>query len=320
MTDIQNIQIIGIDCAADPENIGIAYAAMVGARLTVEHVELGASGTPENRSHRLRNLANDIVTRIREAPTPTLLALDAPLGWPIPMGDLLSHHTAGGSLPGDARPESLFRRGTDRFIDEKLGKTPIEVGANLIARVTHTALRLIGMIRSRIDGMATSPLQTNDSLQAPINFIEVYPALAGPHLHDRRPVCKTWTYWNDPDSKKGLAGALKAKKRESKDGGERLAEWCDDVARKLSDGGPSSDNLLTVSLDPLREKEIMNKKAGRDHGLDAILCAWTAFRFLHGRCLAPEGRITTDQLNREGWIWFDSALLEEIPETMPHSS
>lgn len=314
---MHDVQIIGIDCAADPENIGIAYATMVGTSLTVDRVGLGSSGTPDDRSHRLRNLANDIVKRIRNASTPTLLALDAPLGWPIPMGDLLSHHAAGGCLPGDARPENLFRRATDRFIDERLGKTPIEVGANLIARVTHTALRLIGMIRSRIDGMAASPLQTHDSMEMSINFIEVYPALAGPYLHGRRPVRKTWKYWNDPDPEKGLAGALKAKKREPRDGGEGLAEWCDDVARALSDGGSSPDNLLAVSLNALREEEIMNRKPSRDHGLDAILCAWTAFRFLHGRCLAPEGQITTEQLQREGWIWFDRELLEETSATTP---
>lgn len=310
MPDIQNCQIIGIDCAADPEKIGVAYSSMAETLLTVEHVRLGASGS-ESRRHRLHELVEDIVKRITaHKPTtdsPTLLALDAPLGWPIPMGDLLSRHWAGECLPGDADASHLFRRGTDRFIADTLGKDPIEVGANLIARVTHTTLRLIGMLRSQVDGMAAGPLRSRDYVDDPINFIEVYPALAGPHLHDRLPVCESWEYWNDP--KKGLSATLKTKKKTASKGGEILVEWCDDVARRLSEDSPPTDEPLRVSLDGLRGDGIMDKKAGRDHGLDAILCAWTAFRFLHRRCVPPEGRITTDQLQREGWIWFDRDLL-----------
>lgn len=299
MSDIQNCQIIGIDCAADPKNIGVAYTTMAGTELTLKDVQFGASGD-RSRRDRLLRLAKDIVERITaDRGTPTLLALDAPLGWPTPMGHLLSHHTAGAPLPGDADPDSLFRRGTDQFIAENLGKTPIEVGANLIARVTHTTLRLIGMIRSQVDGMATNPLRSHEFPQESINFIEVYPALAGPFLLRRLPVRNTWDYWNHRET--GLAKALSEERDENK---THINQLCGDLRDNLS----SPSMRVVVGLDP-KGMDRLNTQHGRDHGLDAILCAWTGFRFLHGRCEPPQGKIRRTQLEQEGWIWFDRRVL-----------
>ncbi|TXL04706.1 hypothetical protein BMR07_11825 [Methylococcaceae bacterium CS1] len=73
-----------------------------------------------------------------------LLAIDAPLGWPVSLGQELFNHVAGGILNTEAN--TLFRRDTDRFIKEKTGKLPLDVGADRIARTAHTALQLLNTI------------------------------------------------------------------------------------------------------------------------------------------------------------------------------
>lgn len=66
-----------------------------------------------------------------------------------------------------------FRRETDRFVQVKLRKTPLEIGADRIARTAHSALRLLGKLRRSMN--AEIPLawsQYWDGTAA----IEVYPA------------------------------------------------------------------------------------------------------------------------------------------------
>jgi predicted nuclease with RNAse H fold len=100
-----------------------------------------------------------------------LLALDAPLGWPEPIGRILAAHTAG--EPIGAAPNEFFRRETDRFIQRSLGKTPLDVGADRIARTAHAALELLESLRNRL-GLAI-PLGWDLPLVG-VSAIEVYPA------------------------------------------------------------------------------------------------------------------------------------------------
>lgn len=293
-----DFQIVGIDCAADPKDIGIAYAKMAGTRFTVERVRFGKGGSQDNRSRRLRDLANDVVESVREADAPTLLAIDAPLGWPTQMGCALATHRAGGQIEGTGRqaPDagSFFSRCTDRFVAEKTGKTPMEVGANLIARVSHTALGLLEMLRS--DGMPNFPhlvSQNGVVRREEGGLIEVYPALAGPFFLSSTADEGEAKYWRE------LASALKKLK---KDGG---VNWCE---RLRQVGNALTEGELTVHLDDAVLPGMMKTGNRRDHGLDAILCAWTGFRFLQRRCVEPpradDGR-ANDCFEREGWIWFD---------------
>jgi hypothetical protein len=68
----------------------------------------------------------------------------------------------------------LFRRDTDRYVEEVLGKRPLEVGADRIARTALSALRLLEDLRERLDDPI--PLAwTEDDLPS-ISAIEVYPA------------------------------------------------------------------------------------------------------------------------------------------------
>ena len=301
MNDIQDFQIIGIDCAADPKDIGVAYAKMAGRRFTVEHVGFGVPGKQNNRSHRLKRLAKNIVERIQEARVPTLLALDAPLGWPIRMGSALAAHWARELLPDDPDADRFFRRCTDRFVAEKTGKTPLEVGANLIARASHTALRLVEMLRSS-DGMPDFPLRSQDSIVWRVcgarqandsHLIEVYPALAGPFFLSSTAAQGTANYWRE------LASDLKKMKK------DKSGNWCEQLRQV---GNELTEGKLIVHLNDAALADTMETKRHRDHGLDAILCAWTGFRFLQGKCVEPppagHGE-HDDYLKREGWIWFD---------------
>jgi predicted RNase H-like nuclease len=108
---------------------------------------------------------------LREAKQ-VLLAFDAPLGWPQALGTALYQHRAGGSLPPQADP--LFRRATDQWVKRHLGKQPLEVGANLIARTAHAALRILQELREHTQ--RPFPLAWEPTLPEWGAAIEVYPA------------------------------------------------------------------------------------------------------------------------------------------------
>jgi predicted RNase H-like nuclease len=101
-----------------------------------------------------------------------LLAVDAPLGWPVPFGDLLARHRAGEALSISAN--ELFRRLTDREVKRALGKQPLDVGADRIARTGHAALAILEELRG-LTG-APIPLAWRPDFGETIAAIETYPA------------------------------------------------------------------------------------------------------------------------------------------------
>jgi hypothetical protein len=103
--------------------------------------------------------------------TPTLLALDAPLGWPAALTGGLHGHAAGARLGGSAPDDQFFRRLTDERVRDHLGRSPLEVGANFIARTAFAALELLHALRQT--GVATDLLWAPGSVSG---AIEVYPA------------------------------------------------------------------------------------------------------------------------------------------------
>jgi hypothetical protein len=103
----------------------------------------------------------------------TLLAIDAPLGWPEPMGKALVGHVAG--APIEPTAHDLFRRATDRFVKARLGKQSLDVGADRIARTAHAALHLLADIRS-ITALPV-PLAWAHTFSDRLAAIEVYPAV-----------------------------------------------------------------------------------------------------------------------------------------------
>jgi hypothetical protein len=101
-----------------------------------------------------------------------LLALDAPLGWPRPLSDHLPTHRAGERLVGD--PSRLFGRFTDRHVRATIGRRPLEVGADLIARTAHSALELLDRVRAHTGKRI--PLAWTPEFGDDVCAIEVYPA------------------------------------------------------------------------------------------------------------------------------------------------
>jgi predicted nuclease with RNAse H fold len=154
--------VIGIDCATQPEKVGLSLGYFNGRVLEIENAIIGS---------RQCNLASTIAEWV-EGQDSALLALDAPLGWPAELGRSLSQHQAGESVVSG--PNELFRRRTDDRLFERLGKRPLEVGANLIARTAHAALTLLSELRRLTE--RNIPLAWDPADLTGIAAIEVYPA------------------------------------------------------------------------------------------------------------------------------------------------
>ena len=153
--------IVGIDCAVDPKNTGLARAILQDGNLRV--LEL----------HERVNAA-DIATRVAGWMTETplgLIAMDAPLGWPAPLARALHRHRAGEALPEKAHP--LFRRQCDEVVASTLKKRPLDVGADRIARTAHAALNLLAKIRSATQ--TDIPLAWTPGPPSETVALEVYP-------------------------------------------------------------------------------------------------------------------------------------------------
>jgi predicted RNase H-like nuclease len=155
--------LIGIDCATDDAKVGLARGTLNESGLCVD--EALACG-------RERSAVERVADWLTATPGAALIAIDAPLGWPQPLGRVLSTHEAGRVITEE--PNQLFRRETDRFIQRSLGKTPLDVGADRIARTAHAALRILGALRESL-GVAI-PLAWDPGALEGISAIEVYPA------------------------------------------------------------------------------------------------------------------------------------------------
>lgn len=148
--------IIGIDCAVQPENRGVAVGVFDGKKCSI--VLPGAKTDTEIAA---------LVLHYRRNSNRVLIAIDAPLGWPAEMGANLAIHEAGQVL--DVTSDLLFRRETDRFVKEKAGKQSLDVGADRIARTAHAALKILSATGSM------PPLAWKSYFED-VAVIEVYPA------------------------------------------------------------------------------------------------------------------------------------------------
>lgn len=157
-----SVRLIGIDCAADPRNVGFALGELDGRKPRL----LAAS------SGRLEPAIGTTIAAWIGEHRPVLLALDAPLGWPAALGTALAGHAAGDFLA--VEPNRLFRRYTDEAVKRALGRQPLDVGAERIARTAHAALALLEELRTVLD--APIPLAWRPALDDTVSAIEVYPA------------------------------------------------------------------------------------------------------------------------------------------------
>jgi hypothetical protein len=163
MNSVNEVTVIGVDCATDSSRVGMALGKWrSGHRLAIEDVRSGAEPDP----------VTIICKWLQATPEPALIAIDAPLGWPASLAASLKDHRAGSKLNG--KPNDLFRRETDREIRRRIGITPLDVGADRIARTAHAALGLLGTVRDSIG--REIPLAWSHHAPEGTAAIEVYPA------------------------------------------------------------------------------------------------------------------------------------------------
>ena len=229
------MKIIGVDCAVSSKNIGIAIGEHFDGQVEVASVTHGA---PHPGEYLAEILSQEEVA---------LLALDAPLGWPAPLGSSLQAHTAGTTLPVEAN--ALFRRETDRFIRKMTGKQPLEVGADRIARAALATLALLDDIRRRA-GLSI-PLAWHPDRLAQSSCIEVYPAAT------------LETYGH---SSRGYKG----KKPEHRDARERLLKSLGghfSVSTEMAEVMLSNDDAFDAAICLLAGADFLRGKAMRPPNL-----------------------------------------------------
>jgi len=246
--------LIGIDCAVDPRRRGVARGRIEPDGAVA--VDLAVRG---DRA--------DLPALVAEARAggPVLLALDAPLGWPAALGPTLASHRAGAPLSPSA--DDLFRRRTDRLVAARLRKTPLDVGADRIARTARAALGQLELIARALGHAAAIPLFWPAARPPALAAVEVYPA--GLLVATGCPVRTGYK----PAAARALREAILAHLR----GELRLA-------------GP-----------------VRKAAAADADLLDAALCTLAAADVLAGRAVAPRGRQERALARREGWIWVRDA-------------
>ena len=154
--------IVGVDCSTDAKKTGVALAEVRGPQLVIR-TALCAS--------RQSSAAAIAAEWIGSAPR-ALLALDAPLGWPEPLGRALRAHSAGQAIESSAN--SLFRRLTDDEICRRLRKRPLDVGASWIARTARAALEFLKELQATLHRPVE--LAWTTTWEGGVRAIEVYPA------------------------------------------------------------------------------------------------------------------------------------------------
>lgn len=153
---------MGIDCSTDSSKVGLALGEVEGDKAMLWEVATGQRG----------EVMAETIDRWTRGIGAVLLALDAPLGWPALMSRTLAMHQAGD--PISVHPNELFRRHTDHFVHDAVGKHPLDVGADRIARTAHAALKLLSDLR-KLTGFPIR-MAWRPKIEEVLSAIEVYPA------------------------------------------------------------------------------------------------------------------------------------------------
>ena len=146
--------VVGLDMSTEEENQGVAVGKIRPGRRRIELVKIG--------NGRILNQTLDDYKQ-----SPTLLAIDSPLGWPLSMRAALRGHLVGREIP-EAR-ETVFYRKTDEFVKDKFVRlVPLRVGADKLGATAHAACELLG--ERNISVLLESGIPKR------LSAIEVYPA------------------------------------------------------------------------------------------------------------------------------------------------
>lgn len=279
----QKVQIIGIDAATQETDIGLARATAIESTgaWSAEVCEVVRGSKTESVVSRLREWLSNSER--------TLIAIDAPLGWPHEFREQLNSHEAGDSLSAIPNTEDMteicdafFFRHTDRWVKEEVledGNRPMSVCADRIARASYSIL-----LRLRQLNDYDFPLiEGREELEEGPGVIEIYPKA-------------TLTVMNESTNQDLLEPSYKSNEEQR---------------RKI--------------IAAIAEQELQFDIAGvadrikkNDDELDAVISALGGLDFLRGDVWMP-GEIyerKADELNlpddetrwrksvrREGWIW-----------------
>lgn|GEM_PF-237182 len=154
--------LLGIDCSTSPRKTGLALGELRGETVAITRCTRGSKAQPPAA------IAAEWLRDCDEV----VIAMDSPLGWPMDLAPSLGSHRAGMVIAVEAN--RLFRRITDDEIKRRLGKRPLDVGADRIARTAVAALKLLDEMRrdaGRAIPLAWAPVEAE-----PWRLIEVYPA------------------------------------------------------------------------------------------------------------------------------------------------
>jgi predicted nuclease with RNAse H fold len=164
---MDEILLIGLDAASKHHKFGYAIGILSNKIVHIESAGCLVKGRPG-----INDVLPIIAQRLAALPrgSRALIALDAPLGWPKSLAPALNTHLAGEPLTSGK--DELFKRETDRNL-KKRGHSPLEVGANRIARAAVEALTVIDLLRT--ESKVDIPLAWTPSFQGQA-AIEVYPA------------------------------------------------------------------------------------------------------------------------------------------------
>lgn len=154
------MNIIGLDAAVQDKNIGCVRGTYHNGSFTLTE-----------KWDRKGSLEDLIAGWVKESGQ-TVLAIDAPLGWPVTFRKILNTHCAG--RPVETDPELFFKRKTDLNVRQRFKKWPLEISADRIARTAFFTLKRIGGIERRLE--AELPLLWSMDELRDYGMVEVYPA------------------------------------------------------------------------------------------------------------------------------------------------
>ena len=137
--DRRSVRLVGLDAASQRSKFGYALGQLdaESGRVTVEQ-----AGLLEDAG----DLICDQIVQFISGGERALIAIDAPLGWPDGLKQLLHGHDAGMAPPEKLEKHDTFRRHTEKVVRDV--KVPLEVAADRIARATFEALCVLNELRT----------------------------------------------------------------------------------------------------------------------------------------------------------------------------
>jgi len=145
------LRILGIDLASDPKRTAACVLDWSGAVASLRELLVRV----------------DDETAVALAKDADVVAIDAPLGWPVAFGAAIAAHQRREAWPVSSVRELSYRQ-TDLFVRDATGLWPLSVSTDRIGIVAFRAARLLALLRPG----ATAARDGSSGI------VEVYPAAA----------------------------------------------------------------------------------------------------------------------------------------------